>query len=340
MKKKIAIILICLFLLSILNGCNNKVNNNTSTNSSQSSTSIESSSEISSEDMAYYFKAYTYIQEFYKGFYYISDSIEDVDKNLFDVYLTMMNDAKESINTMNVPSKYLDAHDYLKKAIDEYISATNDLYYSYNECSLDKYLESTYSLENASSTLEAYVTLVSNDFNDISVLFSSLLQNEYYMNYISIYSYQENFTEDENKSLFELERYIKKFANLKDDLLFAVCQKDNVSTYKKAFNKNLENIKNVSISNQNILNYRNEIVKYIEKYCEIVNILSENLEKDYDKKVIKNLIEESENLNYYIYLSLSHISEFYKSYNIDIGFDNSIENIESLIDSIMKEEQK
>lgn len=340
MKKRLLSICILISLIFIFTACSK--NNNTTLNKENDKEKTESSkeileledSEVTNEDILYYYEAYTYIQDFYKGFYFVTDAIEDVDKDLFDNYLLIMKEAENNIVEMKVPSKYEASHEYLIDSMKEYLDGINKLYDSYDNCDMTEYLNASEILVNAESTLDAYITLIYKDFEEISSLFSALLQNEYYMDLIDIYTYEEQFTDDENDDLFKLERLVKKFANLKNDLLFNVCKNESISTSKKALENNLENIKDLEIENDDIRAYRDSIVIEIEEYVNIILELSDLMNKSFDNEKILNLTERSNELNYNIYNSLKPISDFYESYGIDIGFSNTSQNIESTLNSL------
>jgi hypothetical protein len=337
MKNKKSL-LILLFLLSfMLVACSNT--NNEIKDDSNTEISTEEKREVVKEDITYYYNAYLNIENFYKGFYNINDAIEDNDKDIYNMYITYLLNCQKNIKEMKVPSKYNNYHTYLVDGVDKYIDGITKLNESYKNNDVELYLESDSILSDAKSHFNAYLNYMYVDFESMGTFMSSALQNEYYMSLIEFYTYDKTFSVSENKTLFELERTILNFTALKKDLLLKVCNNENYKKELKSFENNLETFKNIEVSDSYLKNYKEALVPELETYVRLVKEFCNILDTKYDSDKIISLSKEADNINYNLYMSLKDVSDFYKTYNIDIGFEAKLKETEEIFNSLENQKQ-
>ena len=345
--RKILSLILTFCLIFSLTACGNNTSKDNVENSSKEETNIEETSvELNSTQkvlsykpnikenlkdddftkLAYYYNSYVYINGFYKGFYFVSDAIEDCDEDLFNIYMSLMKDYRDKIFEQEVPSYYEEAHQFLMASMDTYVSGIEDLYKAHLDSNYELYVSSSDDLFMAEDYLDTFLSLIEEDVFDVSTLLKSFLQNEYYFDLVDVYDYDELFTDNENNILFTIEREIKSLASLKDDLILAALNKESTIEKRKELEEVITSIEDLNIEDENLLKYREAILPLIRKYVDLIFNFVDDLESNtYNKENISKYKEESDNLNYQIYVSFQGMSDFYLSYDIDVGFEAALE---------------
>ena len=95
---------------------------------------------------------------------------------------------------------------------------------------------------------------------------------------------------------------------------------------RKDLEEVITSIEDLNIEDENLLKYRESILPLIRKYVDLIFNFVDDLESNtYNKENISKYKEESDNLNYQIYVSFQGMSDFYLSYDIDVGFEAALE---------------
>ena len=341
MRKKILTFLMLGFLSFGIVACgndetSNKITNNTINNTIynyQSVDNIEIKTNESASSVQYFYNCYNCLGNFYKSFYLISDSIEELDIYSFDIYFNAM--LKEYNNAINfvVPTNNKDMHKSYLTAMDKYLIGTKALYDATSNGSLKEYKEAEELLGNALESLNTYSEFVANNFDELSDVFASLVQNEYYFTTITFYSEEESFSDHENEVLFFLSSRMANIPNLRNELLQAAVDNDGLTNAKENIEDSRKDLENLTIKDENIAKYRDDILVLYDIYIEnLFNLADDLKENNIDKDKFTKYAENFGALDFDIYEAMQGISDFYETYNIDIFFNDTLQNIKDQLE--------
>ena len=341
MKKKIlSLFLIGALSLSMVACGNTSTNNKDNTNNEETSTSEESidTSDINVNiddkvgDLSYYYAVYTSLDEFYEGFYLINDSMDDMDSIEFNAYREIMNNAYTEVKDMKVPSKYSEAHTYLISSFGKYIQGVDDSFEAILDGDYESYNTANDLIVEASNELSLYSSEIEDDFSSAYNLVNALVQNEYYFNTIEVFAQNSDFTDNENESLWILEKAFCGLPNLRKALLDAAIGGESTEKAKQEFEDLQNTIENLDIENDNIATFRDEELKEFELYkdylFEVADLIESN---EHDDDTVNDYANKLFGLNYDIFVAMQGVSDFYAEYDYDIGFESALEDASSTI---------
>lgn len=304
---------------------NNKINENSISNNSENfSLSDLTVNDLSIIDMKYYNEVFLNVNKFYEKFQAIGNSIDANDFELTSEYMTQLENICSTIKKIEVPEHFISSHSYLEDSIDKYIEGLKKLINSYDLASYDKYKDADNTLLSAGESMQIYLQYINEFTSDFASFLDILTQIDYYFKTITIYDYNEKFTEDENKFLYTLERNICNFTKYRELLINDVLNNKNISENNENLQKIINNIKELKIENENLNIYKENTIKYLESYKNYIMNYVDNVRKnEFNPTLLTGLNLELQTFGLQVYDNLEYLSNFYASYDIDLGFQNS-----------------
>jgi len=351
MKKKIKIGLLFFLCIFLLIGCSKKTDiddneiNNTETdpveqtnNDGEITEETDSgkklinlmnlnNEDINNLDMKYYYYVSEVIEDFYLLYEKLGISIDE--KNEAD-YMKNLKKAKDlllEIKNYELPTHFDEAHEYLIESLNLYVQGVEELKHSYDTISLDKYKSSGEKLIKANDNMSIYYSYIAEFYEDYSEYINSFFETDYYLTNLNFYEYNESFSEDENNYLFKIGRYLELLTLSRENLTkeITIGNKDKAKEILKDFNKYIEEIAKLKVDNENLKTHKEKLGEYLEIYSEaVIEYYNQFKDETINYKTFKikeTLDENSEN----IYNVMSYIGDFYKEYDIDIGFQTTDE---------------
>ena len=277
--------------------------------------------------LSYYYDVYSNLEEFYEGFYLISDSIEQNDVIAYNLYYGLMEKARDKAIEIKVPEEYKEAHSHYLKGLNLYLEGTQKMFDGNTSFDIEDSNKSDELLTDASYEIGVYSDIISQNFENEYNLIASFVQSEYYFSTINVYAYNSNFTENENSVLFTMERAMVKIPELRNNLIGNAIRKESIANDKKALEEIKNTLENLAIEDENLSKYRDDILVQYNLYLEnLYKVIEEFESKDVNEDVIKECASSLKDSSYDIFLATQGLSDFYSEKGYDIGFESAKES--------------
>lgn len=319
MKNKFIITIITSISLLLI-GCTSQT--------SIKATNSEAMPDYTKENMRYYYNVFENINNFYESFKSVGNSIDTNDENLTSLYMDNIKYYSVKLKEIKVPYTFKQSHTYLIDAIDQYNNGLIKLIKSYNISNYDDYKSADKELMNASDNINVYMNEIKDSTSEFSSFLDYITQINYYFKIITIYDYNNKFTEEENKVLFTLERSICNYTHINELIIKNTLNGSNNKNNIKQLNNIINDLTLLNCKNKDLNIYKENTIKNLKSYTQFILSFENKNNKDIiTKDYLLSLNTELQTFSYLVYDNLENLSNFYSSYNIDLGFKNTKEQL-------------
>ena len=243
MKKKIIYILGIGLVLSSLTACGK-----TTTNSQKEETPIESQAleedtdvkvsdseleftdeeledfvdnpiekeKFTTKDYALFAVLNIYMENFDRDYSLVGNAIDNKNENDYNYYMNRLQFTIDSVNDLYVPLEMKDSVKIFVSSLEKFKEASLYLHDAYTSNNYDDYNSFQKSLVEAGSYMQVFSSSIEN-MGDYIDFYSAMKETIYYSYNFNLFGRQSEFSEDENYTLFMIDRNVQEIASLADE---------------------------------------------------------------------------------------------------------------------------
>lgn len=274
--------------------------------------------ELNSDVFAFYASLNVYVEDFYRNYNLLANSIDDNDTNDYNYYFTKLQTNLSNIEKLKEPACMTQAKQFMLDGLKAYRESGTYLKESFEESDYDKYNQfietSTIGAINAAQFLE-----YCDNLNDYVAYLSSLKETSFYLSNYNLYSKKDAFSEEENKALFILNHKLYVLSQTIDDSFIAYSNGEDYKKYILEFSSTIEEFKTLDIDNENLKAFRDELVICLDEFIPYYESYFKELDNDNLQINFEDEVDISKNARR-LYDAMSYMQAFYKEYDMTIDF--------------------
>ncbi len=345
MKKKIIYILGIGLVLSSLTACGK-----TTTNSQKEETSIESQAleedtdvkvsdseleftddeledfvdnpiekeKFTTKDYALFAVLNIYMENFDRDYSLVGNAIDNKNENDYNYYMNRLQFTIDSVNDLYVPLEMKDSVKIFVSSLEKFKEASLYLHDAYTSNNYDDYNSFQKSLVEAGSYMQVFSSSIEN-MSDYIDFYSAMKETIYYSYNFNLFGRQSEFSEDENYTLFMIDRNVQEIASLADEAFIKYYKKTGYNTSLDSIDKDIEKLQNLEITDENLNNYRNEVVECLVIFSEYMRDYFEAADIDVLDSQISQAADISDNAKR-LHNSISYMRDFYNSKGLNLDY--------------------
>ncbi len=345
MKKKIIYILGIGLVLSSLTACGK-----TTTNSQKEETSIESQAleedtdvkvsdsefeftdeeledfvdnpiekeKFTTKDYALFAVLNIYMENFDRDYSLVGNAIDNKNENDYNYYMNRLQFTIDSVNDLYVPIEMKDSVKIFVSSLEKFKEASLYLHDAYTSNNYDDYNSFQKSLVEAGSYMQVFSSSIEN-MSDYINFYSAMKETIYYSYNFNLFGRQSEFSEDENYTLFMIDRNVQEIASLADEAFIKHYKKTGYNTSLDSIDKDIEKLQNLEITDENLNNYRDEVVECLVIFSEYMRNYFEAADTDVLDSQISQAADISDNAKR-LHNSISYMRDFYNSKGLNLDY--------------------